>query len=649
MKLKIIYARCCAPLILAGMISGVCQAQSGPVSFAFDTISQTQYVSQPFPIRVVALKSDGISTEDSFVGNTKLQAMRTAGGAVVSCAPDTIGPFVAGVYSGSVTINETVNSIVLKAVLEPGITVTQASGNTSEDGQQAVFSVVMDSQPTADVVVGLYINRVAEAKVLPRILTFTQSSWSQPQTVTITGLDDDMVDGDRNFVVITAAAISDDPLYHGINPDDVAGVNLDNDVDTTAPTASIAFSFRDGIASSDDQIAAVIVTSEDVTGLDLTDIVMTGATPKVWRQISPHQYHLTLRAGSAPGFISIRIPQGSCLDLAGNPLAHAARARASIAYAPWGDNSRRYRGIVKTNLLYEDAQGAKADIELQWIKPGTFFMGSAATETHADTDETRHRVTISHGFWMSRFEITQRQWRILMGSNPATFIGQGSNDEETLPIENVSWYDIVGAHGVAGISDRDGFLEKLNMKFPGLDAALPTEAQWEYGCRAETTTTFFLHADDMVGDANSYAANKAGWFAGNSADWNYKKSQEVAPSPLFDITNLYQDYYLSGSDYTQSGIHHNKQKSNSNWFLKDMCGNVQEWCADWYVADLGTAHLTDPAGPTNGTLKIVRGGSWRDPADKLRSAGRDGLGPDSNLNTTGFRIVIPGDSNVSLP
>jgi formylglycine-generating enzyme required for sulfatase activity len=230
--------------------------------------------------------------------------------------------------------------------------------------------------------------------------------------------------------------------------------------------------------------------------------------------------------------------------------------------------------------------GGGIKMEFVWIPPGEFVMGSPVGERGRSDDEgPQHRVTISHGFWMGKYEVTQEQWAQVMGGHPSYFEGAQR------PVELVSW------------NDCQEFIQKLNAKFP-MDGArkfsLPTEAEWEYACRAGTKERFYTGDSDMEPD-------RIGW---NTA-------------------------ISEGKTHPVGG------KLPNAWGLYDTCGNVGEWCQDWYAKDYyaGSPH-SDPPGPLTGSERLVRGGSWFFSVQTCRSASRDGFVPDYRYSNLGCRLVV---------
>ena len=219
-----------------------------------------------------------------------------------------------------------------------------------------------------------------------------------------------------------------------------------------------------------------------------------------------------------------------------------------------------------------------------------FWMGSPNDEKDRFDEENRHPVRLTRGFWMGETPVTQSQWEALMGENPShfldggTFLGVGRKTSPQRPVESVSW------------DDCQAFLRKLNAKVSEAGRfALPSEAQWEYACRAGTTGTYggTGRLDDM------------GWYSSNSGG----ETHPVA------------------------------QKGPNDWGLHDMHGNVWEWCADWH-GPYPRGSVTDPAGPSSGSHRVGRGGSWIIHARFCRSAIRLILDPDYRINYLGFRVAL---------
>ena len=269
-------------------------------------------------------------------------------------------------------------------------------------------------------------------------------------------------------------------------------------------------------------------------------------------------------------------------------LEHYAAARYFEYYLVLSPGNRTAEKKLQALKRAVDLGGG-VKIELVWIPPGTFRMGSSDSEADRGNDEgPRHQVKVSHGFWMGKYEITQAQWEEVMESNPSSF------KDYSHPVERVSW------------AACQAFLKKLSSR-TGKAFRLPTEAEWEYACRARTKTAF--HYGDSL---SSMQANFNG-------SYPYGK----ALKGLYIATTMPVGTYRPNS-----------------FGLYDMHGNVWEWCQDWYDEDFyKTIPTNDPSGPSMGKHRVLRGGSLKVSADHCRSANRYGYRPTRRDNDIGFRIL----------
>ena len=231
-------------------------------------------------------------------------------------------------------------------------------------------------------------------------------------------------------------------------------------------------------------------------------------------------------------------------------------------------------------------------MKLVLIPKGTFTMGSPIEEEGAENDEDQHQVTISNDYYLGMTEVTQGQYEKVMGTNPSHFQKRviRKSDSSMYPVETVSWEDAVE------------FCKRLSElpeeKKAGRVYRLPTEAEWEYACRASSTTAYSFGASATpLGD---YA-----WFRGNS-------DQQTHPVG---------------------------EKQANAWGLYDMHGNVWEWCSDWY-GDYPKGAVSDPIGPKASTGRVIRGGGWFNGTADCRSAIRDRPDPSLRDNRISFRVAL---------
>ena len=223
------------------------------------------------------------------------------------------------------------------------------------------------------------------------------------------------------------------------------------------------------------------------------------------------------------------------------------------------------------------------ELWLRLIPSGTFTMGSPTTELghdwYGDGNETQHPVTLSKPFYLGVFEVTQKQYTLVMGSNPSAFTG------DTRPVERVPYNtlrgSLLGANWPAdGKVDAGSFFGKIRAR-TALTLDLPTEAMWEYACRAGTTTAL-NNGKDLENVRQCAAMAEVGRYGYNTSDGKGGYSQ-----------------------HTKVGSY-----APNAWGLYDMHGNVAEWCLDWWQGNLGTTAVTDPKGATSGCYRLVRGGCW---------------------------------------
>ena len=284
------------------------------------------------------------------------------------------------------------------------------------------------------------------------------------------------------------------------------------------------------------------------------------------------------------------------IDLSGGPTA-ASYPVTYLDSVPEGGWTEEY----KTTKLV-----------LRKIDPGTFTMGSVESEVGRDVNETAHEVTLTNGYYIGVFETTQKQYELVTGSNPSIYTG------DTRPVEYVTYNMLRGENLGASWPDsyevdEDSFFGKLRAK-TGLTFDLPTEAQWEFACRAGTTTAL-NSGKDLTHEDESSVMDEVGRYHYNREDGK----------------GGFKDHTIVGC-----------YKPN-DWGLYDMHGNVNEWVLDLYQADLGSEATTEPLGARWSMHRTIKSGPWAAAsrrAGRCRSAARDFRSPDNASFFEGFRIAL---------
>ncbi|WYD82032.1 MAG: formylglycine-generating enzyme family protein [Candidatus Electrothrix gigas] len=223
----------------------------------------------------------------------------------------------------------------------------------------------------------------------------------------------------------------------------------------------------------------------------------------------------------------------------------------------------------------------------RWMRPGTFLMGATGKKKKQRAwlgQETLHKVTLTQGFWLADTTVTQKMWHTVMLTSPSGFQG------DLHPVTRISW------------QDAQTFLSRLNRCLAGLHARLPTEAEWEYACRAGSTTPFSTGAEISPNLAN---------YNENNNDQSYRKRTTTV-----------------------------KRFPCNAWGLFDMHGNVWEWCQDYWQPDVTAQDAVDPQGPNQGNFRVARGGSWANDAYLVRSACRVHYPPNYCFGSVGIRLAV---------
>ncbi len=227
------------------------------------------------------------------------------------------------------------------------------------------------------------------------------------------------------------------------------------------------------------------------------------------------------------------------------------------------------------------------------IPGGTFQMGSPTTEADRGSDETQHAVTLTD-YYIGKYEVTQKLWRDIMETEPSYF-----KNCDQCPVEQVSWEDV------------QEFLKKLNAKYPGRNYRLPTEAEWEYAARERGKAVLFGNGKNIL-DPKEVNFN---------ASTSYKKP--------YSVVGEYRQKTTPVGSFAPNALG-----------LYDMSGNVWEWCSDWYGSDYyKNSPTNNPTGPSSGSYRVFRGGSWNDDPQGCRAADRSDYTPGNRNDDLGFRLA----------
>jgi formylglycine-generating enzyme required for sulfatase activity len=389
------------------------------------------------------------------------------------------------------------------------------------------------------------------------------------------------------------------------------------DVANSAETAKVADS-----AKTADSVKAGAVTPQMIQSSSITTAQLN---EQILKYLKPEITHT---------------PQAPGLIFSGQTVTLHSQAEGKYLSYQWLKNGQPIPGADKRKYVIEDANGTQHDgnytvvvsndfglvtssptslqvdgtptshtvvsisMDMIFCPPGTFTMGSPTNEAGRGGDETQHQVTLTNGFYLGKYEVTQAQYETVMTGNSEGLNAKPSQwpNNNDRPVEKVSWNDVQVF--LSRLNDKEQTAGRLPA---GWKYVLPTEAQWEYACRAGTTTAY-----SWGNDINSSRAN-----------YNQNIGQTVNVG----------------------------QYAANPWGFFDMHGNVWEWLSDW-KANYFTVAQTDPEGPASGSLRVLRGGSWSYVGPALRSAKRLGIPPSNRNNGIGFRVgfqaVQPDTANPEL-
>jgi formylglycine-generating enzyme required for sulfatase activity len=339
------------------------------------------------------------------------------------------------------------------------------------------------------------------------------------------------------------------------------------------------------------------------------------AEPTVWVRRGDKR---DLRPTTLDKGVAIRLQPSERLVLdtdQGGEIALAVWQRAAWAVAVGRD---RYG-------LWAAFEVSGVQQRMRWIPPGRFLMGSPPLEAGRWDDEgPQHEVTITKGYWLGDTPVTQALWRAVMTKNPSQFVG------DDRPVEQVSW------------DDCQTFVGRLNQRLEGLEARLPTEAEWERACRSGTTTATWVGDLTLRGENDAPELDAIAWYGGNGG----------VVSETDDHWNSWSSIEWREKQYphTQAGTHPVGRKAPNPYGLNDMLGNVFEWCQDAADGIRAPSYVfepaVDPVSRGQGPHRVARGGSFLDSARVMRAALRFAYPRDSRVGRVGFRVA--GDQ-VSAP
>ncbi len=307
-----------------------------------------------------------------------------------------------------------------------------------------------------------------------------------------------------------------------------------------------------------------------------------------------------------PDDIGLRLIFSDWLEEHGDPRGELLRLTTQLTGSDdcihRNDLEARLRALLATGVEPIGPRWTNSlGMEFVWVPPGTFVMGSPPHEKARRDDEAPHRVTLSRGFFIGVHPVTQEQWEAVTGNNPSCFRGPD------FPVECVSFEDCEEFCRLLAKKDS------VSAGFPS-PYRLPTEAEWEFACRGATTTPYSF--GDTV---STHQANYHGNYVGTSEPAG-KYRQETTPVGSFPA---------------------------NAWGLRDMHGNVFEWCADWY-APYAFGQASDPFKQQGGNVRVLRGGSWHSLVGRCRSASRAWGAPGYRGSDVGCRICFRTDYHFTI-
>ena len=425
------------------------------------------------------------------------------------------------------------------------------SDNTPTEGKDAVFTIYLDKPSAIDAEVTYKTSPGAAEKDVDYThaeQSITISSGQTSATVSVQTLDDALDEANETFSLELMSAQKSNLGEQYLGETSI----MDDDPE---PLVSFAKESQNTYELSTN--TTISVTLSEPSSFDVTvPFTVTGTAQAGINYENLTAFPLTILAGETKTTITL------------SPIEDSDEQEQSLTFT-MGVPTYADNGTPDSHTL-TIKEGKTPPITntlgqtFNYIEPGTFMMGSPSSESGRGSDETQHQVTLTKGFYMQTTEVTQGQWKAIMGSNPSRLSSCGDD----CPVETVGWNDI------------QTYITKLNQQ-TGQTYRLPTEAEWEYAARAGTTTAY--HFGDSSSQLGDYA-------------WYY--------------------------DNNSSSTHPVAKKKPNDWGLYDMHGNVWEWVNDWYDSSYSSSPETDPQGPGSSSDRVVRGGSWYNYAQYARSACR---------------------------
>lgn len=295
-------------------------------------------------------------------------------------------------------------------------------------------------------------------------------------------------------------------------------------------------------------------------------------------------------------------------------LNHALSLRGAVVLPPAPGAALRQPAAPKKISVPRERRIECVGLDLRWVEPGKFLMGSPPDETGRWRDEGPcHEVTLTEGFWLGVVPVTQQQYHGLMEVNPSFFQGAG----EHAPVESVDWLEAAA------------FCLRLRDKEPpplGFEYRLPTEAEWEYACRAGTQTALYSGPLTVLGTYHAAELDAIAWYGGNSGV-DYPGGADSS------------SWFEKQVEHRTAGTHPVARKAPNPWGFYDMLGNVWEWCLDG-KRSFRPEPVEQPLGPLENVPRVIRGGSWEDRPGDCRCATRFAAGEKHRYPYLGFRLAM---------